>query len=123
MADTPISQVPAITDEQKILVGVEARTEGTTANPDGKPAKIDGAFNWEVIEGDVTLETVSDSESKSERKITGVTANSTYQVRAWADADMTPEGVTVIDRIFAGVVTEAGAAEVGGVTIGTPEQQ
>lgn len=122
MADTPISQVPAITDEQKILVGVEARTEGTTANPDGKPAKIDGAFKWEVLEGDVTLETVSDSDSKSERKIVGVTPNSTYQVQASADADL-GEGVTTISRIFAGVVTEAGAAEVGGVTIGTPEQQ
>lgn len=122
MADTPITQVPAITDEQKILVGVEARTEGTTANPDGKPAKIEGAFNWEVLEGDVTLETVSDSDSKSERKIVGVTPNSTYQVQASADADL-GEGVTTISRIFAGVVTEAGAAEVGGVTIGFPEQQ
>lgn len=118
-----ISQVPAITDEQKILVGVEPRTEGTTANPDGKPAKIDGNIQWEVITGTVTLETVPDAPLDGQRKIVGVTAGESYEVRAWADTDVTPEGVQVIDHIFAGVVTEAGAAELGGITIGTPEQQ
>ena len=118
-----ISQVPAITDEQKILVGVEARTEGTTANPDGKPATIDGLFNWEVLEGDVTLTEVTNTDGGSSQYINGVTPNTTYQVKVSADADKTPEGVQLIDHIFAGVVTEAGAAELAGVTIGTPEQQ
>lgn len=120
MADIAIIPVPGITDEQKISVGVDPRTEGTSTQPEGKPAPIDGNVTWSVEDGDVTIESIGSEAEKTVNIVSG-TANSTYRVRAKADADL-GEGVVEIAVDFAGVVTQAGAAELATV-VGTPVQK
>lgn len=70
----------------------------TPLDKDKQPTVVDGLINWEVIDGDCTLQPSEDGSSCS---VIGNTAGSTvYQVRAFADADLDAGEERIIDEIF-----------------------
>jgi hypothetical protein len=106
-----------LTDEQKLTLTLAPRTAGTSTNPDGKPARVDGVPTWTVVSGDVTLTAAEDGLSAV--VIPGA-ANTNSVIEVTADADL-GEGVTAITDTVDVAVVEASASALG--LSGNVEQQ
>lgn len=100
-----------LTNEQKIKVTVEPKTEASN------PASIDGTPIFEVIEGDATVELV-DGEPNSAYLVSGA-AETVSSIKVSADADL-GEGVATIEETITMNVVQASANNLGVVT-GAPE--
>lgn len=107
-----------LTDEQKVTLTLNPRTAGTSTNPNGNPAQVDGVPQWSVTEGDVTLEAAEDGMSAT---VFSGAANVNSKVSVSADADL-GEGVSTIEDVLDVAVVAASASALG-INAGTPEQK
>lgn len=98
-----------ITTEQKVTFTLTPRTAGTSTNPGGQPAPVDGAPVWAVEEGDATITVAEDGMSAV--ALPGA-ANTLSRITAKADGDMT-EGVAEVSEEIILTVVEAGLASIG----------
>lgn len=98
-----------ITTEQKLTLTLAPRTAGTSSNPDGNPANVDGAPVWEVTGGDITITPSADGLSC---EVLPGAQDTNSVITVTADADL-GEGVTsIIDTVDVAVVA-ASASRLG----------
>lgn len=104
----PMSDKAKMNNEQEVDVFIEPQTVG------GSPVKVDGAPQWSVVQGDVTLDVASNGLSA----VVKSGNPGTSQVLVKADADL-GEGKQEISTVIE-VEVDGARAENLGVRIGTP---
>lgn len=102
-----------------ILIDVQARTIGTTENPEGLPAEVDGDIQYEVLEGDATVVVTPGTNGKQALLVSN-SPNQVNRIRMFADARIGTE-VSLIEDVIIYTVTAAEAAGFGFVSTEQPK--
>jgi hypothetical protein len=94
-----------------IRLTLDVRTAGTSTNPEGLPAEIDGDVQYEVLEGDVEV-VPTDGTNGKEVLLVSNAPNTVNRIRVFADKRLGEETVLIEDEIVY-TVTAAEAAGFG----------
>lgn len=81
-----------------ILIDLEPRTAGTTENPEGLPAEVDGDIQYEVLEGDATV-VPTDGTNGKQALLVSNNPNQVNRIRVFADARIGADVVLIEDEI------------------------